>query len=79
MAGRPKVDHYSDELLSVQLARILRDQIGSKELKKHQPLPSETTLMQEHEVSRGTVRAAIRMLRDEGLVITQPGRGSIVR
>jgi DNA-binding GntR family transcriptional regulator len=35
--------------------------------------------MQEHGVSRGTVRHAIALLRGEGLIVTLPGRGSIVR
>lgn len=42
-------------------------------------LPSETVLMAEFQVARGTVRDAIRLLRDEGLVATEHGRGTIVR
>lgn len=79
MPAGKKVDHFSDELLSVQLASILREMITSGKLKQHESLPSETALMDEHEVSRGTVRAALKMLRDEGLIIVQHGRRSIVR
>ncbi|SDY54119.1 GntR family transcriptional regulator [Micromonospora pattaloongensis] len=42
-------------------------------------LPSETALMAEFRVSRGTVREAISLLRAEGLVVTEHGRGSYAR
>ncbi|HUZ26178.1 MAG TPA: winged helix-turn-helix domain-containing protein [Streptosporangiaceae bacterium] len=41
-------------------------------------LPSESTLMGEHGVSRDTVRKAVGLLRDEGLVVTVQGKGSYV-
>jgi len=59
-----------------QLAAILRDRIGSGELSGR--LPSEKTLMQEYGLAHGTVRKAIAVLRDEGLVQTTPGWGSYV-
>ena len=79
MAGRKVVDHFSQVPLAVQLAAILREQIQTGQLAHHDPLPSESTLMQEHEVSRGTARRAVEMLRDEGLVITLAGRATIVK
>ncbi|MGH3749341.1 MAG: GntR family transcriptional regulator, partial [Micromonosporaceae bacterium] len=44
-----------------------------------QLLPSETTLMNEFGVARGTVREAIAVLRAEGLVVTEHGRGTYAR
>jgi GntR family transcriptional regulator len=41
-------------------------------------LPNERCLAVECEVSVGTVRRATRLLRDRGLVVTLPGRGSFV-
>jgi GntR family transcriptional regulator len=64
--------------LPMQLASLLRAEIESGELGPGQILPSESTLQQEHGVSRGTVRAAIKILRDEGLVITIGARGTYV-
>lgn len=61
-----------------QLADIIREQIGSGELARGAPLPSETYLMGEHSISRDTVRRAISVLRDENLVITVQGKGSYV-
>ena len=63
----------------MQLANVLRARIESGELAKGKPLPSEKTLQQEHGVARGTVREAVKILQDEGLVITIQGRGTYVR
>jgi GntR family transcriptional regulator len=73
-----RVDKYADEPLYVQLAGILRRRIESGELARLDPLPSESTLTQEHDVSRDTVRRAIAVLRDEGLVFTIAQRGTYV-
>lgn len=65
--------------LYTQLADILREMITSGELQPRSPLPSESYLQQEHGVSRGTVRMAIAVLRDEGLVLTISARGTYVK
>jgi GntR family transcriptional regulator len=65
--------------LYTQLADILRERIRSGELPPRSLLPSESYLQQEQGVSRGTVRMAISILRDEGLVVTISGRGTFVR
>jgi DNA-binding FadR family transcriptional regulator len=62
-----------------QLASLLRDQIRSGQLRPLQHLPSETALMQEHGLARDTVRRAIAVLRAEGLIVVEPGRGTWVR
>ena len=77
MAGE-RVDKYADEPLYVQLAGILRRRIESGELARLDPLPSESTLTQEHDVSRDTVRRAIAVLRDQGIVFTIAQRGTYV-
>jgi DNA-binding GntR family transcriptional regulator len=64
--------------LYVQLADILREMIMSGGLEPRSPLPSESYLQQEHGVARGTVRQAVGILRDEGLVVTISGRGTFV-
>jgi GntR family transcriptional regulator len=72
------VNHRDPTPLYVQLAALLREEISSGRLGPHDPLPSESYLEQEHEVSRQTVRKAVAVLRDEGLVYTLPQRGSFV-
>jgi GntR family transcriptional regulator len=61
-----------------QLAAILRARIEAGELAAGRPVPSESTLMQEHGLARETVRKAVRVLRDEGLVQIVQGRGAYV-
>ena len=73
------VDHDAETPLWIQLASILRAQIQSGELRPGRIMPSETTLMQEHGLARGTVRKAIDALVDEGLVNRVQGRGTFVR
>jgi GntR family transcriptional regulator len=62
-----------------QLAATLRAQMSDGALSSGALLPSESYLQQEHGVSRSTVRAALRVLRDEGLVITITARGTFVK
>ncbi|MGX7669122.1 GntR family transcriptional regulator [Plantactinospora sp. DSM 117369] len=42
-------------------------------------IPSEKTLTAEFRVARGTIRQAINVLRSEGLVVTDHGRGTYAR
>ena len=82
-SGLPKVGHVSIDHLSgtpvyVQLANLLRARIERGELAPDRPLPSYTTLMQEHDVARGTAAKAVQVLVEEGLVKIVPGRGAYV-
>ena len=61
-----------------QLAEILRGQIADGTLKPGDQLPAEDALSQTHNVSRGTVREAIRMLAKDGLILREQGRGTFV-
>ncbi len=64
--------------LYAQLARILRSQIISGEYKSGDMLPPEGELSKTFGVSRITVRAALRILSDEGLIVRYSGRGTFV-
>jgi GntR family transcriptional regulator len=72
------VDHDAATPLWRQLADILRAQIQAGTLPPGRVIPSETTLMQQHGMARGTVRKAIDVLVDEGLVLRVQGRGTYV-
>lgn len=77
MAG-DRLNPYAEEPLYSQLAGILRRRIESGELGHLDPLPSETTLCQQYEISRDTARRAVQALREEGLVFTVAQRGTFV-
>jgi DNA-binding GntR family transcriptional regulator len=72
------VDHLSGTPVYLQLAAILRAAIERGEIEPDRPLPSYTTLMQEHGVARGTAAKAVQVLVNEGLVKIVPGRGAYV-
>ncbi|MEK8173034.1 GntR family transcriptional regulator [Streptomyces sp. M19] len=60
------------------MARILSREIRGGSRRPGSRLPGEHALTQQFSVSRATVREALRVLADEGLITTHPGVGSIV-
>jgi DNA-binding GntR family transcriptional regulator len=76
---RMTIDPASFEPVYRQLARILRDQIRSGELRAGATVGSEASLSQRFGVGRDAVRDALAALRSEGLVITERGMGTFVR
>jgi DNA-binding GntR family transcriptional regulator len=76
---RKVIDSDSSVPVYVQVANILRDRITHGEWLPDRRLPSEPDLEAEFNVARDTVRRAIAVLRDEGLVVTVKGRGSYVK
>ncbi|MGH8932846.1 MAG: GntR family transcriptional regulator [Egibacteraceae bacterium] len=74
-----EIDRTSDRPVYKQVADALRGAIRSGELRDGERLPSETELTARYGVSRNSVRTAIGLLRLEGLVATEHGRGSFVR
>lgn len=72
------IDRESGRPLYQQLADILRSKINSGEYPPGKLIPSETHLQQEFDLARDTIRAALDVLREEGLVVTYPGRGTAV-
>lgn len=57
----------------------LRAEILTGRVADGEQLPSEHELARRYQTSRPTVRRAIAVLRGDGLVITQQGRGAFVR
>ncbi len=70
--GASRVPRY------LQLADIFRQRIDRGTWRPGDMLPSIEMLMAEFSVARVTVRQAIRLLHDEGLVSPQRGRGTVV-
>lgn len=56
----------------------LKQWMTEGELSAGTPLPSERALSEQFQVNRGTVRRALQILQDEGLLRTQNGRTRIV-
>jgi GntR family transcriptional regulator len=62
-----------------QIAEGLRVRIASGDLQPGDRLPSESQLMETYSAARATVRQAVGLLRSEGLVLAEQGRGAFVR
>jgi GntR family transcriptional regulator len=56
-----------------ELADVLRGRILAGDLRPGDRVPSETDLVQEYGCSRTTVRRAVQLLREEGLVLVRHG------
>ncbi|MCW2882528.1 MAG: putative transcriptional regulator, GntR family [Sphaerisporangium sp.] len=63
----------------LQIADDLREQIRRGTLAPGDPLPSTTQLAAEYDASLSVVKLAVGVLRNEGLVIGQQGKGVFVR
>ncbi|WP_073762633.1 GntR family transcriptional regulator [Streptomyces sp. CB02923] len=70
--ARPRADRAR------QVAEVLRRQIASGAFPSG-VLPDERSLIADHGVSRNTVREALGVLRDEGVVRRRQGVGTVIR
>ncbi|SDP96611.1 transcriptional regulator, GntR family [Actinopolyspora xinjiangensis] len=63
----------------IQVAEELREQIHEGRLSPGEPLHSEPEIAETYGLSRTSVRNAIKLLRNWGLVTVQKGKGTYVR
>lgn len=71
-----KIDNDAPEHPYVQLAALLREQIKAGKIGPR--VPSITELAEESGLAAATVKRSLRLLQDEGLIYTVPGRGTFV-
>ena len=71
-------DWDAAEFIYVQLADDLAAKIAAGDFPVGSRLPNEAELAETYEVARMTVRRALDVLRERGLVRTLHGRGSVV-
>ncbi|NNJ67106.1 MAG: FadR family transcriptional regulator [Boseongicola sp.] len=76
-----KIDPDSNAALSAQIAKAIRDAIISGALIVDERLPSEAELAEHFDVSRPTIREALKRLAAQSLIRTQRGAfgGAFVR
>jgi GntR family transcriptional regulator len=75
VAARP-IDPYGAEYAYVQVADDVQRRIADGEITAR--LPSERSLAEEYGVAYTTVRHAMALLRERGVIITVHGRGTYV-
>jgi GntR family transcriptional regulator len=73
------VDRESNIPLYVQVCQYWRARIAQNQLKPGDQLPTEAEMAKFHGVSKITVRQAVHLLVNEGLVATRQGKGTFVR
>jgi GntR family transcriptional regulator len=75
----PEVPEWdAAEFVYVQLADKLAARIAAGEFPLGSRLPSEAALAEHYGVAKMTVRRAMEILRERGMVRTLHGRGSVV-
>lgn len=75
----PQINPRGAEPPYRQIAAWLRARIKAGEFRPGEdPLPSEKDLVDMFGVARDTARRAVQTLREEGLVVTVPQRGTYV-
>lgn len=62
----------------IEIAEDLKIKILNEELKEGDKIPSENILCEQYECSKITIKKALLMLSDEGLVFRQRGNGTYV-
>lgn len=72
------LDREGPVLLYVQIAEQIRERIDSGDLSPGTAVPSEVELVEKYGVTRQTVRRAIKLLKEEGVVYSSQGRGTFV-
>lgn len=74
--GVSPVDPLGADFAYVQVANNIAVRIEAGEITHR--LPSERDLAEEYGVAYQTVRRAMKLLRERGLIITRQGRGTFV-
>lgn len=74
-----EIDRQAYEPAYVQLTNILRRQVAGGVFRPGDQLPSEAMLCRRYHISPMTVRRAINLLAEEGVVSTVQGRGTFVK
>ncbi|MFE2277206.1 GntR family transcriptional regulator [Streptomyces sp. NPDC059454] len=72
-------DPTSHVYVYLQVVHHIAEQIRAGRLRAGARLPAERDLAEQYGVAVNTVRRAVRDLRDQGLVITVPIKGTFVR
>ena len=74
----PLIKSNQSGSLHSQLSEVLRNNIFSRKWVPGTKIPSEHCLMKTYDLSRGTVRHALKTLVEEGLLVQVHGKGTYV-
>ncbi|EPD94633.1 hypothetical protein HMPREF1486_03186 [Streptomyces sp. HPH0547] len=74
-----RVDPSLPIYVYVQVADDIARRIDAGELQAGARLPAERHLAEEYGIAHGTARRVVQELRDRGLAITLPGKGTYIQ
>lgn len=77
-SGRLPIDPNKIAYVYMQMADHIAERIAKGELRPGARLPGERDLAAEYGVANLTARRATRELRDRGLVVTLPSKGTFI-
>ncbi|MEG6574662.1 GntR family transcriptional regulator [Caldibacillus debilis] len=72
------INKHDPKPIYLQIANWMREKIYSNEWEVDEKIPSENELMKLLDVSRGTLKKAISVLIEEGLLVQIQGKGTFV-
>lgn len=75
---KPIFKNTAGRALYRQLAELLRSEIENGDRLANEMLPSERDLAIKYDMSRDTVRKAVRLLETQGILYSEQGRGTFV-
>lgn len=78
-SGVLMINRNSSIPVYVQLADLLREQMASGEIKPGDKLPSETEMIKKYKLGRLTIRDALSILVNEGLLEKHHGKGTFCK
>jgi GntR family transcriptional regulator len=79
VSKRPVIEPDGAELVYVQVANHMAARIERGEWEPNRRLPPERELAEFYGVSYDSVRRAMMVLRERGLIVTVHGRGTFVK
>lgn len=68
-----------NDALYVEIYHAILKSIQANEYPENSPLPSERYLCEKYHVSRSTIRQALNLLQESGVVYTVHGNGSFIK
>lgn len=72
------IERNSPVPLYIQVADLIRERIASEFYEPGELLPKEALLAESFDVSRITIRSALEILSNEGLVVKKQGKGTFI-
>lgn len=75
---KPTIDKSGPEPLYVQVQNWIKEKIANGDWKAKEKLPSEADLAELLDISRGTIKQAIKQLITEGILVQIHGKGTFV-